>query len=325
MRFNDVPVNRSVPTEANRGLTSYILCCTCHATAPTLTRPLNITNKSQHALEHFWNVHPKLYKQNLNSPLMELNKANTINSSFDLHDFVHQRLYNSISESFDSGLIKKDIMHWVTLENIPFKKLQSLHFWKIFSCIHPSMQDSIIPSEKVACQWVYTEFAMHKEEVQEILKNTASCIHLSFDLWMSPRRKAINGNVANFVDNRRKCQTAMLAFKEMTDCHYGKAIAANVLAVINNYDLRNKVSFFVLNNASSTNTAVAILGEMLQFNPKVRRLRCVGHILNLVAQQLLFGSNFEKFEGEVACVANLQEEVKVWQAQGPIGIVATIV
>jgi hypothetical protein len=24
MRFNDVPVNRSVPTEANRGLTSYI-------------------------------------------------------------------------------------------------------------------------------------------------------------------------------------------------------------------------------------------------------------------------------------------------------------
>jgi hypothetical protein len=25
MRFYDVPVNRSVPTEANRGLTSYIL------------------------------------------------------------------------------------------------------------------------------------------------------------------------------------------------------------------------------------------------------------------------------------------------------------
>jgi hypothetical protein len=25
MRFNDVPVNRSVPTEANRGLTSYMI------------------------------------------------------------------------------------------------------------------------------------------------------------------------------------------------------------------------------------------------------------------------------------------------------------
>ena len=117
----------------------------------------------------------------------------------------------------------------------------------------------------------------------------------------------------------------MLAFREMTNRHDGKAIAANVLAVIDDYDLRDKVGFFVLDNASSNDTAVAILGETLQFDPKVRRLRCIGHILNLVAQQLLFGSDFEKFEGEVARVANLREEVKLWRAQGPIGIVATIV
>jgi hypothetical protein len=144
------------------------------------------------------------------------------------------------------------------------------------------MQDSIIPSKKVARQWVYTEFTMHKDKVREILKNAASRIHLSFNLWTSPRRKAINGVVANFVDNRGKCQTAMLAFKEITDCHNGKAIAANVLAVINDYSLRDKVSFFVLDNALSNDTAVAVLGETLQFNPKVRQLRCVGHILNLV-------------------------------------------
>jgi hypothetical protein len=75
----------------------------------------------------------------------------------------------------------------------------------------------------------------------------------------------------------------MLAFKEITNCHDSKAIAANVLAVINNYNLRDKVGFFVLNNALSNNTAVAVLRETLQFNLKVRRLRCVGYILNLVA------------------------------------------
>jgi hypothetical protein len=124
---------------------------------------------------------------------------------------------------------------------------------------------------------------MHKEEVQEILKNTASRTHLSFDRWTSPQRKAINSVVANFVDNRGKCQKAILVFKEMTDCHDGKAITANVLAVINDYNLCDKVGFFVLDNVSSNDTAVAVLGETLQFDPKVRRLRCVGHILNLVA------------------------------------------
>jgi hypothetical protein len=158
---------------------------------------------------------------------------------------------------------------------------------------------------------VYTKFAMHKEEVREILKNAASRIYLSFDLWTSPRRKAINSVIANFVDDRGKCQTAMLAFKEITDCHDGKAIAANVLAVINDYDLRDKVGFFVLDKALSNDTAVTVLGETLQFDLKVRRLRCVSHILNLVTQQLLFGSDFEKFKGEVARVATLREEVKV--------------
>ena len=55
----------------------------------------------------------------------------------------------------------------------------------------------------------------------------------------------------------------MLAFKEMTNYHDSKAIAANVLAVIDNYDLRDKVSFFVLDNALNNDTAVAILREML--------------------------------------------------------------
>ena len=103
----------------------------------------------------------------------------------------------------------------------------------------------------------------------------------------------------------------MSAFKEITNYYDSKAITANVLAVIDDYDLRDKVSFFVLDNALSNDTAVAILGETLQFDLKVRRLCCVGHILNLVAQQLLFGSDFEKFKGEIARVTNLREEVKL--------------
>lgn len=107
--------------------------------------------------------------------------------------------------------------------------------------------------------------------------------------------------------------------------HNGEAIAANVLAGIDDYDLRGKVGCFVLDNASSNDTAIAVLGRELGFNPTWRLLRCAGHILNLIAQQLLFGSDFEKFEGEVARVDVLREEVKLWRAQGPIGMVATIV
>jgi hypothetical protein len=37
MKFNDVPVNRSVPTEANRGLTSYMLSSCEMYSSPSAT------------------------------------------------------------------------------------------------------------------------------------------------------------------------------------------------------------------------------------------------------------------------------------------------
>lgn len=303
---------------------THFLCRTCHMVAPSSTKPLNISNGSQHVLDHFKIVHYNTYTENVDGPLAALDKPNAI-EALDLTDPIQQKQYNDIAELFDPSLIQKDILRWVTLENIPFKKLQSPYFQRIFKHTHPLMQNSVIPSEKVARQWINNEFQLHKAEVQEKLKSAASRIHLSFDLWTSQRCKAINGVVANFLDCQGKCQTALLAFKEMADRHNGEAIAANVLAVINDYDLREKVGFFVLDNASSNDTAVSVLGQELGFNPTWRRLRCAGHILNLIAQQLLFGSNFEMFEREVARVDTLKEEVKIWRAQGPIGMIATIV
>lgn len=61
---------------------------------------------------------------------------------------------------------------------------------------------------------------------------------------------------------------------------------------------------------------------------KARRMRCYGHILNLVARAFLFGKDAESFEREsdINCIRGLAEQdLDHWRAKGPIGKLHNIV
>lgn len=54
--------------------------------------------------------------------------------------------------------------------------------------------------------------------------------------------------------------------------------------------IADRVGYFVADNDSPNDTAVAaICRELNLANPARRRLRCLGHIINLSAKDLLFG------------------------------------
>jgi hypothetical protein len=54
----------------------------------------------------------------------------------------------------------------------------------------------------------------------------------------------------------------------------------------------------VLNNALNNNTTLIELGKAIGFKPKEKRLRCIGHILNLIAKAYLFGQDVSEFQKE---------------------------
>jgi hypothetical protein len=58
----------------------------------------------------------------------------------------------------------------------------------------------------------------------------------------------------------------LLALTEIADLHTSKNIALNTLKVIREYSFQDNVSYFILDNASSNNTAVNELSEELNFN-----------------------------------------------------------
>ena len=65
----------------------------------------------------------------------------------------------------------------------------------------------------------------------------------------------------------------------------GINIAAVVIKVITDYEISERVGFFVLDNADNNDTAVKAIFQYLRpkIDPKARRIRCAGHVINLVA------------------------------------------
>jgi hypothetical protein len=58
---------------------------------------------------------------------------------------------------------------------------------------------------------------------------------------------------------------------------------------------------------------------------KQRRLRCMGHIINLIARQILFGDDPDAFETGVSMAQDPKVELLLWWRQGPVGKLHNIV
>ena len=73
-----------------------------------------------------------------------------------------------------------------------------------------------------------------------------------------------------------------------------------MLKILKEYGIERKIGYFTLDNASNNDTCMQELGLELNFNHKFRRLRCAGHMVNLLATQLLFGK-----ESDIATTCNM--------------------
>jgi hypothetical protein len=80
----------------------------------------------------------------------------------------------------------------------------------------------------------------------------------------------------------------------------------------------SNLGYFVLDNALNNDITLAELAKALNFDPKVKRLRCMGHIFNLIAERYLFGQDVSLFK-EAYKKASPFERRTLWRARNEVG------
>lgn len=81
-----------------------------------------------------------------------------------------------------------------------------------------------------------------------------------------------------------------------------------------------QIGYFVADNASENDTCLEDLAVECKFNKEWRRLRCMGHVINLVARMLLFGSDPNGFAEDLEDTADDRvKQMEQWRTSGPVG------
>jgi len=105
--------------------------------------------------------------------------------------------------------------------------------------------------------------------------------------------------VFHFVDKDLKVQNLLAGMKRVKGAKTGENITEAMIPIIEGMISDKQLRFFIGDNATENGTAIrAILAHLCSHlkDPDSRRVRCLGHIINLTAKAFLFGHDADAFE-----------------------------
>jgi hypothetical protein len=138
---------------------------------------------------------------------------------------------------------------------------------------------------------------MKKLQVKEALRHAKSLIHFTTDTWHSPNFKELQSFTAHFVDGYGTKRKALLDLIELPDGHAGAKVAPYVLSVLKDYEIKDKLGYVTADNHGANDTLCeALANELTGWIPIERRLRCLGHIINIAVQAFFFAKDKEAVE-----------------------------
>jgi hypothetical protein len=266
-----------------------------------------------------------------------------------------QRLYSKVEASgqtqdMDNQVLQKHIRQelldealvtLIAVRNLSFRVVEWPEFHAVFKIANPMMDSYFISAHSTVPKKIEKQWYTQKDIVRKKLQSAISSIHLSLDIWTSPNYHLLLGICAHFVgQNQEKLSKALLALRTVEN-HSGEQQFSTLLPVLQDYGIIQKLGSIVSDNASTNDvlcrTTSIYLSEQedIEWDFEFRRIRCIGHVINLAVQAFLFQSLIEEDQliaydneearGEPTTTTHQIQKRNLFRTMGPLGKLHNIV
>ncbi|CAG8817193.1 7359_t:CDS:2, partial [Gigaspora margarita] len=116
-------------------------------------------------------------------------------------------------------------------------------------------------------------------QLQEILTNTATVVHLTTDLWTVKSNLGYIGVTATWLTPDFELREALLSCRYMPYQHTSKNISEELFSIINKWNLNDKVCMIVTDNDTNVVKGIELLKD--NYLVEVCRQPCATHTLQL--------------------------------------------
>jgi len=222
---------------------------------------------------------------------------------------------------------KNAFLEWVILDDVKHRKAASRRLRRCFKIVNIQAVDAFPNSHRTVATWIHELFNHFEPEIIEEIRTAKSRITISFDGWGSKHEKlSVLGVVVHFINARYESVTRLISLPELPS--HGKTgvnQASVLLPLLTRFGITSEnLGYFVLDNALNNDTTLAELGKHMDFDPTDKRLRCIGHVFNLIVEQYLFGQDALSFDEDFKKAGPIERR-QLWRRRREIGKLHNIV
>ncbi|OJT02144.1 Zinc finger BED domain-containing protein RICESLEEPER 1 [Trametes pubescens] len=186
--------------------------------------------------------------------------------------------------TYSAARVRYYLALWCARHHRPFLAVEDAEFRALLRMLYGRVE---IPSRVTVSRDV--QLIMHhcKVIVVALFQAYPGRIHICVDGWTSPNILAFLGITAHWHHDGEIAHI-ILDFVRLTSSHTGKYLAEKLIECLKEFGIEEKVLSVTCDNAENNTT---MLKEMHVLVPKFRgtlvRVRCFGHVLNLVVKGIL--------------------------------------
>jgi hypothetical protein len=291
----------------------YFLCRRCHQRSPRLG--LFVVNGTDHIRRHLEKRH-RQFKDG-ERPLPP-SFANPFSAAAGAVTTRACNLMEPMYERVDERDYQSKLVDWAISQDLTFRQVTHEETRHILAYQQPQLLKILPSSHSTLVDYIKQAYQERQEQLRDTLRSAQSKIHISFDIWASTNGLSLLGVVGHFLDADRQHRTALLGLPRLRGKHSGENIANRLARIIDDYRLASKLGLFQMDNASNNNACMEHLMLLVPGLSDQARLRCLGHIINLVVKAIIFGEGITDFERRVLGCSN-KDHYKLWRGLSAIG------
>lgn len=245
---------------------------------------------------------------------------------------VTNMAYKALVTSFQADRFRYLLIRWIVCMHITLTIVEHQTFRDLMLYVCPALEPFFVRTGKTIRRWIMAEYKKQRLCVKNELAQAKAMIHISFDLWTSPNSLGMVAVIAHFLDKDLKNRSLLIGMRRVRGSHSGENTAEAIIPVLVEMGVVSKLGFFIADNATVNDVTISLIFQKLRpdiSQPSHRRVRCLGHIINLAAQAFLFGGDRQAFE-EVQLINKdpisiIEAELAFWRKKGPLGKLHNIV
>ena len=132
-----------------------------------------------------------------------------------------------------------------------------------------------MPCQETIKDMIYKAFNYTLPQLKTLMKNEATSISLTLDLWTSRSRQGYLGVTCSFIDSKWKLKEFTLTIEYVRYPHTAIHILETLEFILEEWKIRDKVYTITTDNGSNVKKAIDDMKE-------IKWLGCIAHTLHLV-------------------------------------------